>query len=226
MPGVRSGPATDRDFNGFAIRSGSRLRRIAPRPNGSAATLDLEQAAAIDRIRTLARRTSDDAPSRDCSAESRRSSASTCRRRSSAGRHRRATGELLLGSSAEPFSRLVGPEVFSIVAGTGGPRGLRRAAERTTSVVGPPRRCSPASSMRTRSHWAAVESVLGVPFYSPRDGSTTPRERLALRLQLARAAGPWWALDGLAIVSERPLTRLARCRWPAACRARTGARVR
>ena len=25
-------------------------------------------------------------------------------------------------------------------------------------------------------------------------------------LQLARAAGPWWALDGLAIVSERPLT--------------------
>ncbi len=57
-------------------------------------------------------------------------------------------------------------------------------------------------------HWAAIESVLGLPFYSPRDGSTAHRERLALRLQLARAAGPWWALDGLAIVSERPLTRL------------------
>ena len=25
------------------------------------------------------------------------------------------------------------------------------------------------------------------------------------RLELARSAGPWWALDGLAIVSERPL---------------------
>ncbi len=55
-------------------------------------------------------------------------------------------------------------------------------------------------------YWAAVESVLGLPVLLPRDGSTEHRERLALRLQLARAAGPWWALDGLAIVSERPLT--------------------
>ena len=29
------------------------------------------------------------------------------------------------------------------------------------------------------------------------------------RLELARSAGPWWALDGLAIVSERPLVARA-----------------
>ena len=31
------------------------------------------------------------------------------------------------------------------------------------------------------------------------------RDRLALRLQTCPGRRPWWALDGLAIVSERPL---------------------
>ena len=106
-------------------------------------------------------------------------------------------GELLIGSSAEPFSRLVGPEVFSIVAGLA-VRDAFVAQLRTAARRGSPRRCSRDSSMRTRSTGRRSSPSSASPSTSPRDGSTAHRERLALRLQLARAAGPWWALDGLA----------------------------
>ncbi|HEX5826201.1 MAG TPA: hypothetical protein VFY23_01660 [Candidatus Limnocylindrales bacterium] len=52
---------------------------------------------------------------------------------------------------------------------------------------------------------AAARDVAGGTLWRPRTGRA---ERVALvdaRLELARSAGPWWALEGLAIVSERPL---------------------
>ena len=141
-----------------------------------------------------------------CSAESRRSSVSRNRSMRPRSTSTSRLGELLMGSSAEPFSRLVGPEVFADRRRHGGSRCLRRETEGWHARRGPRRRCSPRQFDSDTLYWASVESVLGLPFYIPRDGSTEHRERLGLRLQLARAAGPWWALDGLAIVSERPLT--------------------
>ena len=45
------------------------------------------------------------------------------------------------------------------------------------------------------------------------------------RIELARSAGPWWALHGLAIVSERPPRAPARRQGTAARRGRAGDRV-
>ncbi len=52
---------------------------------------------------------------------------------------------------------------------------------------------------------AAVRDVLGRPLWRRMQDRA---QRLALidaRLELARSAGPWWALDTTAIISERPL---------------------
>jgi hypothetical protein len=116
-------------------------------------------------------------------------------------------GEYLLGSSASTFRELVGPEIFPIVAGLAVRRAFLEQMDdgdaRDTVQAMQPGQFDPVTPV-----WAAIETVFGRPFYSPKSGSTMERERLALRLEVARSAGPWWALNGLAIVSERPL-RLA-----------------
>ncbi len=112
-------------------------------------------------------------------------------------------GELLLGSSAETFRDLVGPEAFAIVAGLAVHRAFIR--ELSGDARSTAQAMQPGQFDAVMPHWAVLEAVFGRPFYSPRSGSTSPRERLALRLEVARSAAPWWALKGLAIVSERPL---------------------
>jgi hypothetical protein len=113
-------------------------------------------------------------------------------------------GEYLLGSSASTFRDLVGPEVFSMVAGLAVRRAfieqMDEGPTRDTVQAMQPGQFDPVTPV-----WAAIETVFGRPFYTPKSGSTLERERLALRYEVARSAGPWWALNGLAIVSERPL---------------------
>jgi hypothetical protein len=115
-------------------------------------------------------------------------------------------GELLMGSSAEEFARLVGPDVFSVIAGVAVRHAFVAHVKAGGRMSWPTQAMQPGQLDFQTLQWAALESVLGRPFYTPADGSTVHRERLALRLQLARAAGPWWAMKGLALVSERPLT--------------------
>jgi hypothetical protein len=53
---------------------------------------------------------------------------------------------------------------------------------------------------------AASRDVFGGFLWRHRDGRAEREAQAEARLELARSAGPWWALEGLAIVSERPLT--------------------
>ena len=52
---------------------------------------------------------------------------------------------------------------------------------------------------------AAPREVFGERLWRYRTGRRVHEVGIDARLELARSAGPWWALDGLAIVSERPL---------------------
>ena len=52
---------------------------------------------------------------------------------------------------------------------------------------------------------AAAREVFGERLWRYRTGRRVHEVGIDARLELARSAGPWWALDGLAIVSERPL---------------------
>jgi hypothetical protein len=52
---------------------------------------------------------------------------------------------------------------------------------------------------------AAARDVLDGFIWRHKQGRAAHEAFVDSRLELARAAGPWWALDGLAIVSERPL---------------------
>ena len=52
---------------------------------------------------------------------------------------------------------------------------------------------------------AASRDVFGGFIWRQLDGRLARERQVEARLEIARSAGPWWALDGLAIVSERPL---------------------
>jgi hypothetical protein len=52
---------------------------------------------------------------------------------------------------------------------------------------------------------AAARDVLGGTLWRHRAGREARVAVIDARLELARSAGPWWALDGLAIACERPL---------------------
>jgi Domain of unknown function (DUF6745) len=52
---------------------------------------------------------------------------------------------------------------------------------------------------------AASRDVFGGFIWRQLDGRQAHEHQIEARLEIARSAGPWWALDGLAIVSERPL---------------------
>jgi len=52
---------------------------------------------------------------------------------------------------------------------------------------------------------ASARDVFGGSVFRHRSGRAGREAQIDARLELARSAGPWWALDGLAIVSERPL---------------------
>jgi len=52
---------------------------------------------------------------------------------------------------------------------------------------------------------AASRDVFGGFIWRRLDGRLEHERQIETRLEIARSAGPWWALDGLAIVSERPL---------------------
>lgn len=52
---------------------------------------------------------------------------------------------------------------------------------------------------------ASARDVFGGSVWRHRAGRAALEAQIDARLELARSAGPWWALDGLAIVSERPL---------------------
>jgi hypothetical protein len=88
-------------------------------------------------------------------------------------------------------------------------RALEAVAERLTQGDGRAR--SDAQAMQP-GQWdvetpvlAAARDVLGGFIWRHEDGRVAHETFVDLRLELARAAGPWWALDGLAIISERPL---------------------
>jgi hypothetical protein len=52
---------------------------------------------------------------------------------------------------------------------------------------------------------AASRDVFGGFIWRHREGRDAREAQVEARLELARSAGPWWALEGIAIVSERPL---------------------
>ncbi len=52
---------------------------------------------------------------------------------------------------------------------------------------------------------AAARDVFGGFLWRHAAGRDAHEAQIETRLELARSAGPWWALEGLAIVSERPL---------------------
>ncbi len=52
---------------------------------------------------------------------------------------------------------------------------------------------------------AAARDVFGGSLWRHRAGHAEREAQVDIRLELARSAGPWWALEGLAILSERPL---------------------
>ena len=52
---------------------------------------------------------------------------------------------------------------------------------------------------------AASRDVFGGFIWRHRRDRSAREAQVDARLEIARSAGPWWALDGLAIVSERPL---------------------
>ena len=52
---------------------------------------------------------------------------------------------------------------------------------------------------------ASVRDVFGRPLWRPLEGRAQREAAIDHRLEIARSAGPWWALDDIAIVSERPL---------------------
>jgi hypothetical protein len=54
---------------------------------------------------------------------------------------------------------------------------------------------------------AAARDVLGGTLWRHRDGRAVHETLVDERLEIARACGPWWAMDGMAIVSERPLVQ-------------------
>ncbi len=196
-----------------------------PHPSGSGATLSPQQAAAIERARDSARRTS---------ATIR---AELLRRIPQAINEQEPVdpapvdiderlGELLIGSSAEAFSRLVGPEVFSVVAGLAVRHAFLshvRDGGRTSWVT---QAMQPGQFDPDTLHWAALESVLGRPFYTPADGSTdaprAPRTAAGACPGGRAVVGHGWPR----LRQRTPADGLDRCRRPAACRTRTGPRVR
>jgi hypothetical protein len=52
---------------------------------------------------------------------------------------------------------------------------------------------------------AAARDVFGGSMWRPEAGRAEREQQVDQHLEIARSAGPWWALEGLAIVSERPL---------------------
>ncbi len=52
---------------------------------------------------------------------------------------------------------------------------------------------------------ASARDVFGGAVFRHRTSRACREAQIDARLELARSAGPWWALEGLAIVSERPL---------------------
>ena len=96
--------------------------------------------------------------------------------------------DLARGVFAEATRRLA-VEVLSSSAGT--TQGLRAMQPGQWDVVAPV--------------LAASRDVFGGFLWRPRHGRAEHERLVDPRLEIARSAGPWWALDGLAIVSERPL---------------------
>ena len=88
------------------------------------------------------------------------------------------------------------------------------------------RRCSPASSTSGTPRARGDPGRVRRPPVAPAATGATAREasRRPARASPARP-GPWWALDGLAIVSERPLVAPPRRPRPAPLRGRAGARL-
>jgi hypothetical protein len=52
---------------------------------------------------------------------------------------------------------------------------------------------------------ASAREVFGGTVWRPQNRRAEHERQVDGRLEIARSAGPWWALDGLAIVAERPL---------------------
>ena len=79
-------------------------------------------------------------------------------------------------------------------------------------VLGAPLQRQNALQAMQPGQWDAVTPVLasardvfGGSVWRHRAGRAEREAQVDARLELARSAGPWWALHGLAIVSERPL---------------------
>lgn len=125
-------------------------------------------------------------------------------------------GRALLGAAWDRYVDLVGRDLARTL--------LRRAVEKaTTSLLdlrdedsgrgwaAPSGRLSRARRAMQPGQFDAVWpayglllSVLEPPAWKGRSGRRR-REIIQRRLDLAASAGPWWALDGLAIISERPV---------------------
>jgi hypothetical protein len=96
--------------------------------------------------------------------------------------------DLARGVFAEATRRLA---VELLASSTGTSQGLRAMQPGQWDVVAPV--------------LAASRDVFGGFLWRPRHGRAEHERLVDPRLEIARSAGPWWALHGLAIVSERPL---------------------
>jgi len=93
-------------------------------------------------------------------------------------------------------------------------RGVFAEATRrvATSILAAPLAHREAAQAMQPGQWdilapvlASARDVFGGTVWRPRKGRAQHEHQVDARLEIARSAGPWWALDGLAIVSERPL---------------------
>ena len=114
-------------------------------------------------------------------------------------------GATLLGESWAGLTRMIGDDLAVE---------MLAAATRTAAhdLVDPPfgsreavQAMQPGQFDTETPVLASIRDVFGERLWRYRPVAAPNETGIDARLELARAAGPWWALDGLAIVSERPL---------------------
>jgi hypothetical protein len=116
-----------------------------------------------------------------------------------------ATAGAVLGDAWPPIVESLGPDLAGSL--------FADAVGRVVATVlrSPERRREAVQAMQP-GQWdtvtpllAAIRDVFGGYLWRPMEGRAKRVAQVDTRLELARSAGPWWALDDLAIISERPL---------------------
>ena len=121
-------------------------------------------------------------------------------------RHRVDAAAGVLGDAWPRLVELLGADLARDVFA----EATRRLAESILASPRRPPRGRPGHAARAVGHpragaGAVARRVRRLHLAPPRTVAPAHEHQVDARLEIARSAGPWWALDGLAIVSERPL---------------------